>query len=233
MRLPRYAVAYLDDICLPCQPERVVPLYQRLENYFGNMPASASTQPKLGCGMKLALHPLTPPSGSVSLLVLGVPFGAPAYVDYHLSHLADRHGSFLQAPPGLGDTQSAWLLLLYCASPRAQYAIRMLPPSSTARFAAAHDRAISSCLAALLHADLHDGLPALAVARAQLALRHGGLGLRSAARHGTAAYWASWADSLRAIAARAPGFADRLLLVFDSQGPFRQPWTLRRLPVPP
>ena len=73
LREGEHAVAYLDDICLLCQPDRVVPLYQRLENYFGNMPASASKQPKLECGMKLALHPLvfrpsplTPPSGSVT-----------------------------------------------------------------------------------------------------------------------------------------------------------------------
>ena len=55
-------------------------------------------------------------------------------------------------------------------------------------------------------------LPVTAQARAQLALRHGDLGLRSAARHVPAAYWASWADSLRAVALRDAAYAAALLL---------------------
>ena len=40
-----------------------------------------------------------------------------------------------------------------------------------------------------------------------LALRHGGLSVRSATRHSPAACWASWADALRARARRNPDFA--------------------------
>ena len=40
--------------------------------------------------------------------------------------------------------------------------------------------------------------------RAQLAMQHGGLGLHSTAAHFCAAYFASWADALRAIEARDP-----------------------------
>ena len=47
--------------------------------------------------------------------------------------------------------------------------------------------------------------------QAHLPLRLGGLGLRSASAHAPAAYLASWADSLRAIAGRDRPFSDSLL----------------------
>eukprot|EP00439_Symbiodinium_sp_Y106_P044538 s4698_g5.t1 len=47
----------------------------------------------------------------------------------------------------------------------------------------------------------------LVCGRAQLSLRHGGLGLRSAAQHAPAAYFASWADALQAISLRDPELA--------------------------
>ena len=94
-----------------------------------------------------------------------------------------------------------------CPAPRAQYALRTLPLESTRGYAAGHDGAVLRCLSALLFADEASQLPEPAQARAQLALRHGGLGLRSATRHAPAAYWASWADALRAIARRDPDFA--------------------------
>ena len=110
-------------------------------------------------------------------------------------------------------------LLSFCAAPRAQYALRTLPPADTRAYAAGHDAAVLSCLDALLHADDASGLPALAAARAQLALRHGGLGLRSAERHAIAAYWASWADALPALASRDPAFAQALTRSLEDPGP--------------
>ena len=73
-------------------------------------------------------------------------------------------------------------------------------------FAAEHDRNILCCLAQLLHIvpGEADPLPQSAAARANLSLRHGGLGLRSAAEHAPAAYFASWADSLGALRVREP-----------------------------
>ena len=62
----------------------------------------------------------------------------------------------------------------------------------------------------LLFADAAEGLPGQVAARVQLALRHGGLGLRSAARHAPAAFWASWADTLPALLKRDRPFALRL-----------------------
>ena len=59
----------------------------------------------------------------------------------------------------------------------------------------------------------------LATARAQLALRHGGLGLRSAARHAPAAYWSSSADVLPVIASRDPAFARALVDTLEGGSP--------------
>ena len=47
----------------------------------------------------------------------------------------------------------------------------------------------------------------MAARLATLPLRLGGLGLRSASRTAPAAYWASWADALPMVKARAPGVA--------------------------
>ena len=51
-------------------------------------------------------------------------------------------------------------------------------------------------------------VPPVATRVAQLALRDGGLGLRSAALHAPAAFWATWADSVQSrpsVAGRAAG----------------------------
>ena len=75
-------------------------------------------------------------------------------------------------------------------------------------FLAEHDRSVLHCLALLLqvHAAPDDPLPGLATRRAHLLLRHGRLGLRSAAAHAPACW-----DSLRAIRARESDFCDHIL----------------------
>ncbi|CAJ1446941.1 unnamed protein product [Effrenium voratum] len=44
----------------------------------------------------------------------------------------------------------AWLLLLYCASPRSNYAFRIIPPELTDLFAIEHDAAVQRCFSAML-----------------------------------------------------------------------------------
>ena len=140
-----------------------------------------------------------------------------------------RQGGLLDNLPALHDSQVAWLLLSCCTAPRAQYALRTLPLESTRGYAAGHDGAVLRCLSALLFADEASQLPEPAQARAQLALRHGGLGLRSATRHAPAAYWASWADALHAIARRDPGFA-RESRMSRLTGHSRRPCNQREMP---
>ena len=95
-----------------------------------------------------------------------------------------------------------WLFLLASAAPCAKYALRTVPPPLTQDVSAGPESVVAHCLAEFL--SFCTVLPPLGLARTQLALQHGGLGLRSAVRHSKAAYWACWADSLRALAQREP-----------------------------
>ena len=119
--------------------------------------------------------------------------------------------------PRVGDTQVAWLLLLYTAAPRDQFALRTLAPGLTREFAVAHDAAVLDTLSALLCAEEPSSLPPAASRVAQLALRHGGLGLRSAALHAPAAFWASWADAFSVLSVREAPFLQGLAQALDSR----------------
>ena len=155
--------------------------------------------------------------------VLGTPLGHPAFVSAHLRSVSDDHRVFLHRIPAIPDLQAAWLLLSQCANPRANYLLRALPPAVTAEYAAAHDDALWECLCTLLDLDPTDPLPDLSYAQqvAQLPLRLGGLGLRSATRLAPAAHWASWADVLPMVGQRHPAVAaeiTRRLSVPDQEG---------------
>ena len=49
--------------------------------------------------------------------------------------------------------QSAWLILLLCGAPRANYLLRILPPCHTHAIAREHDAAVLRCLGRLLSAE--------------------------------------------------------------------------------
>ena len=51
-----------------------------------------------------------------------------AFVEAHLQALLTKQSVLLHRVFALADTQVAWLLLPFCAAPRAQYALRSLPP---------------------------------------------------------------------------------------------------------
>ena len=93
----------------------------------------------------------------------------------------------------------------------------MLVPGLTREFAVAHDAAVLDTLSALLCAEEPSSLPPAASRVAQLALRHGGLGLRSAALHAPAAFWASWADAFSVLSVREAPFLQGLAQVLDSR----------------
>ena len=88
--------------------------------------------------------------------------------------------------------------------------------------AAEHDLSVLQCLGALLQVGPGESgapLPDLAGARAQLPLRQGGLGLRSAVKHAPAAFLASWADSASVIASGNRGLGDTLLRELAAPAP--------------
>ena len=83
-------------------------------------------------------------------MVLGTPLGTPQYQQHQLQQLRAQHDQLLDRIPALGDLQASWLLLLFCASRRCNYQLRMLRPEITTNFAAAHDVAVATCFTQLL-----------------------------------------------------------------------------------
>ena len=235
LRPTEQVLAYLDDVYILASPDRVALLYRRLEDLIWQrarlrLNASKTRVWNAAGALPNAVPQLAPDSAvwvgdtalspeQRGLVALGVPLGSPAFIQSHLQQSLARHAGLLQTLPAIHDTQISWLLLSCCAAPRAQYALRSLPPEATRAFATAHDGAVLACLDTLLSAGVPSGLPLLATARAQLALRHGGLGLRSAARHAPAAYWSSWADVLPVIASRDPAFARALVDTLEGGSP--------------
>ena len=82
--------------------------------------------------------------------LVGTPLGTPEFQATHLQATTDQHSTLLQRIPAIQDLQAEWLLLLYCASPRCKYLLRMLRPEITQPFAQAHYTAITLALAQLL-----------------------------------------------------------------------------------
>ena len=62
------------------------------------------------------------------LLVLGTPVGHSEYVRAWATTRAHKERYLLEQLPRLPDLQCAWLLLAMCASPRANHALRTVPP---------------------------------------------------------------------------------------------------------
>ena len=116
--------------------------------------------------------------------------------------------------------QSAWLLLLHCASTRANYQLRVVRPECVLEFARAHDENMWRGLCTILE------VPTTACSRnardvSSLPLSLGGLGLRSATRTRVSAYWASWADTLPMVQSRHPQIAD--IMVYQLEGVTESP----------
>jgi len=138
------------------------------------------------------------------IVVLGSPLGSPEFCAAFAEDRMQKELKFLQWLPELEDLQVAWLLLYFCAVPRANHILRLLPPSLSATYASRHDSAIISCLETLMKVQ-----PLTPLQRSVAALRGslGGLGLRSATRTAAAAYWAAWADALPMLLERVPDIA--------------------------
>ena len=85
------------------------------------------------------------------LFVLGTPLGSPQFVDRELGKWHPNSKCFWTGSPHVSDLQSALLLLLFCASPRPNYILRILHPCATREFAMQHDDSIRRCFEQLLH----------------------------------------------------------------------------------
>ena len=147
----------------------------------------------------------TLPATSQGMTVLGAPIGS-TFVQHQLQQANQQHQHLLDRIPQLEDLQASWLLLLYCASPRCTYLLRMCSPNVTTEFANNQGFAVAACLRSLLEVE---DLPTQALATARLPLSQGGLGLTCASVLATPAFWSSWADCLPVI--QPPQYAAQIL----------------------
>ena len=76
--------------------------------------------------------------------VLGVPIGHPNFVEEFLARKTIEHELLFERIPAMEDFQSAWLVLLFCTAPRANFWLRSVRPELVQQFAA------SRCLARLI-----------------------------------------------------------------------------------
>ena len=67
--------------------------------------------------------------------MLGTPLGHDDFVAQHLRTVTRDHHCLLERIPLMQDVQSAWLLLLHCASARTNYQIRSVNPTVVEEFA--------------------------------------------------------------------------------------------------
>ena len=143
--------------------------------------------------------------------------GHPSYILFQLEQKADEHEELLRRIPAIQDVQLAWLLLLYCAVPRANYWFRTVQPEFTAAFAERHDKDVWTCLCEILQINTVD--PKV-VSSASLPVTLGGVGLGSAVRIREASFWASWADCLEMVTERHPSIATAMIegITQKSQG---------------
>ena len=218
--------AFLDDIYVTGHPDRTADQFRILQDslrqhaniqvHLGKTRAwnSAGEEPPGLLDMlppEDAANPCwtgswTLPAEKRGVVVLGSPVGCREFVEAKLQQRLEDQDRLLQRIPLVPHLQCAWLLLLFCGAPRCTYMLRTLPPADTAAFATRHDAAVLSCLEMLLAGgEAGAPLPATSARRAQLPLRMGGLGLGSAVQERHAAYWASWADTLRALGHHHPG----------------------------
>ena len=218
--------AYLDDVYVLCQPDQATEVFNLLATALS---AQAGVQVNLGKTKMWNKAGVQPPGAETigpevwvggsnvapahrGIVVLGSPLGSQEFIGSHTDATLRDQQHPLELLPKLPDLQCAWVLLNLCASPRSNHALSTAPPHQSTSYAEGHDASMWQCLLGVLGRDAdaaQSASPMLDRARciAQLPLRLGGLGLRSAVRGAPAAWWASWADVLGLLHARHPQFA--------------------------
>ena len=141
---------------------------------------------------------------------LGVPIGHADLIHRKFAARLDDECRLLGELRELPDLQSARLLLLYCASLRAQHVLRTVPPRDAAACASEHDQAVWTTVQHILAEPDARGQQWDAARQVGfLPAAAGGIGLASAERLAPAAYWAAWADALPVMLQRRSDAARR------------------------
>jgi len=228
-----FLVAYLDDVYIKTTRERARAAFDTVTGHLLN---HAQIDTNLGKCRVYGRREVPAPADLRTLgaevwrsdaaaqdrgvKVLGTPIGSAEFVRAHLVARAHDEQVLLERLTRLPDPQCAWLVLMYCASARANHLLRTVPPGEVLEYAHEHDRCMWACLHAILG---NPGLDAAATARAQalatVPRRHGGLGLQNAGRSSTGAYWAAWADALHMLHQRRPAEAQQLAQLLSGDQP--------------
>ena len=151
------------------------------------------------------------PSHRRGIKVLGTPSGHLEFVRAQLEMLNAHHHTLLARIPIVEDVQSAWLLLVHCASARANYVARVVEPQMAATFCQRHDAWVWECLCRIFH--IGDDF----VGTVSMPFVLGGIGLLSACHGSTPAFWASWADTLPVIVGRHPRVARQFVAELEHE----------------
>ena len=146
------------------------------------------------------------PPSQQGIKILEIPVGQPEYVQQFLEEKSDEHRTLFQRIPMVEDPQAAWLLLLMCASTRANFWLRGVQPEWTSTFAETHDARVG-----MSPTDSELSRRGSAEVTASLPFFQGVLGLTSATRIREGAHWASWADCLKMVRQRHPAVADTIV----------------------
>ena len=141
-------VAFLDDLYIITSPAGA---RAALDEVAGTVAAHCGIASNLGKTRAIAAEAIPAPPGIAELgdevwrgdkpeaqrgvVVLGTPLGHPAFVQAWAEDRMRLERQLLDHLPHLPDLQCAWLLLLMCASPRTNHAIRTLPPSESVAYA--------------------------------------------------------------------------------------------------
>ena len=224
--------AFLDDLYVVTLPERAAPL---LRVVTGEVERGAGVEANLGKTRVFNAEGGDAPPGVDVLgpdvwcgnlppeqrgfVALGVPIGHPDFVKAQAANRLDAEADLLRQLVQLPDAQCAWLLLAFCAAPRAQHLLRNVPPADILPYARGHDDAVWAVVEGLLGdqgpGEGEDWAAARQVAFLPPSL--GGLGLFAAERVSPAAYWAAWADALPVLRQRYPEAAARLVQELEGE----------------
>ena len=192
--------AFLDDVYVICTSSRVLQVFQLLEAELYSKAHISVHQGKTqiwnrggqepsGAAELTAAARMEKPEAVVwrgdpmlsladqGLIVLGAPVGQPEFVQARLVEKSGQHQKLLQMIPHLQDVQAAWLLILYCAAPRANFLLRTVLPELTSEFARNHDEQLVQCLSRVLQAE---SFPTEVKIGKSMPLTLGGLGIGGA-----------------------------------------------------
>ena len=110
----------------------------------GLEPSSISWRGRCGIGVGFSLQ------HQWGFKVLGIPLGASRFRATVLGGKIAEHRVLLERIPEVPDTQSAWLLLSFCAAARANFFLRGVNLDHAKWFAAAHDQGVWQCFCRIM-----------------------------------------------------------------------------------